>query len=69
MGWGLAARADDRTAVLSSVVVAIVAGAMAWLVGDPGSRTAVAGMSLTIGAGAGLVTAAAVYLAGGSSDR
>lgn len=61
MGWGLATRADDRPAVLVSVITALVVGVVAWIVGDPDGTTAVAGMSLTIGAGAGLVTAVTTY--------
>ena len=69
MGWGLATRADDRPAVLVSVITALVVGVVAWIVGTPDSRTAVAGVSLTIGAGAGLVTALVTYLRGPSPDR
>lgn len=61
MGWGLATRADDRPAVLVSVITALVVGVVAWIVGDPDGTAAVAGMSLTIGAGTGLVTAVATY--------
>ncbi len=69
MGWGLATRADDRPAVLVSVVTALVVGVVAWIVGTPDSRTAVAGVSLTIGAGVGLLTAVVTYRRGGSSER
>jgi hypothetical protein len=61
MGWGLATRADDRPAVLVSVVAALVIGVVAWIVGEPDSTTAVAGLSLTVGAGAGLTTALVTY--------
>lgn len=66
MGWGLARRAGDRRAVIASIALAAAIGVVAWIVGmdHPGSDPAVAGVTLTLGAGAALVSAVVTGRAG-----
>ena len=58
LGWAMAGRPKVQTPAVASLVVALTAGLATWLVagGDPATSGGQAAISLSVGAGAALVS-------------